>query len=112
MKVLKFKKTGTFSRIPDDTTDLTTRVTVAVVRCSEVYAPVSTVYGTAKQWQERANWAQLAAGKVVYTEVPSEEIDADMRFTIDSKEYQIRDISGWPDNDPQFYEIFIEAETG
>ena len=64
----------------------------------------------AKQWQERANWAQLAQGKVVYTDVPESAITTDMRFTVDSKEYRIRDITGWPDSDPQFFEIFIEAE--
>lgn len=111
MLLLKFRNSGVFSEIPDDTIDLTQRTTVATVKCSDVYAPVSTVYGTAKQWQERANWAQLAQGKVVYTEVPSVEINTDMRFTVSGKEYRVRDISAWPDNSPDFFEIFIEEES-
>ena len=107
---LKFKKTCSFLRVPDDATDPTERETVATARCSDVYAPVSTVYGTAKQWQERGNWSQLAQGRVIYTEVPDVAIDSDMRLLVGSKEYRVRDISGWPDNAPSFFEILVESE--
>ena len=106
MHSLRFKKLGTFSRVPDTATDPSEREDVCTVNCSDVYAPVSTVYGVSKQWQERANWAQSAQGKMVYTDVPSE----DMRFTVDEQEYRVRDFTAWPDNEPEYYEILLEKE--
>lgn len=112
MKLHLFNNLANFYAVPAGATDENAKEVVARnVPCSAVYPPISGIYAIGKQQQERANMASLTQQKILYTAVPANiEITTAMRVEVRNKEYGIRDITQWTDDDPHFLELLIEAE--
>lgn len=110
IKTFLFNNTCTFMRVPEGTDDTAREVVAANVPCSRVYPPVSGIYAFEKQQQERGTFGQLVQTKIVYTMVPNVPVTQAMRLSIKDKEYGIRDISQWTDDEPNFLEILVEVE--
>lgn len=99
----RFRYTADIERVPDGTDPTARESVVDCLACSAVY-PMD------GRERERAGMATVTKAYRAYTAVPVETITTQHRFVIDGEDYRIHEVIKHPENNPQFIELYLEAE--
>lgn len=100
-----FTEKADILRIPAGTNENARVTVIDSLPCSEAF-PLDGIE------RERAGMATIATAMRVYADVPFpyEEIKTDYRLLLGEVDYRIHNVLKWPVTNPEYLEIFLEAE--